>query len=140
MIREVLIKNKISVELGIVFLMLGLILTKQVTFAYIIVSLLSFIVLLEVVRMVTSYVLGEEPIMKLRFIIDGFIVFFLRDIVLIFSEPKYELSEKEDKLIVAIFIIFALFVFRAMSLAFSPNDKNCDVCLSKSACNLKSKT
>jgi len=135
--KDLLKKHKITVELTIVLFLFLFIVLDFLTFSKVISYLLMFIVLLEVVRMLTSYIFGKEPVMKLRFIIDGFIIFFLRDLVLIFSEPKYNLSDKQDKLILVVLLISALFIFRAMSLYFSPNDKNCDVCPSKNNCDLK---
>jgi uncharacterized membrane protein (DUF373 family) len=94
----------------------------------IIATVLGFVVIWEVVRMITTYALENEKVMKLRIVIDGFIVFFLRDLVLIFSEEKYSLSDKEDKLILVFMILSMLFIFRILSLYFSPNDKNCKSC------------
>lgn len=126
--KEILIKYKIGIEISLATILFLSIILNFLKFATVIVALLIFIVLLEVVRMVTTYVLGKEQVMKLRFIIDGFIIFFMRDLVLIFSSEKYSIIEKEEKLIMIIALIFSLFIFRIMALYFSPNDKNCNEC------------
>jgi uncharacterized membrane protein (DUF373 family) len=134
---ETLKKYKFFIEIFLAITLFLFIVNGAFSFLTILSYLLMFIVLIEVIRMVTTYVLGSEPVMKLRFIIDGFIVFFLRDLVLIFSDPKYNLNDKEDKLIVVSALIFVLFIFRAMSLIFSPNDKNCKSCISKKYCDIR---
>lgn len=129
---EKLKQNKIYFELGIVIILFSFTFFTKVTLFTIIVKVLGFVVIWEVVRMVTSYAIEDHKVMKLRIIIDGFIVFFLRDLVMIFSTEKYNLFEKEEKVVFVLGIVLVLFIFRILSLSFSPNDKNCHSCPSVS--------
>jgi len=121
-------KNKIGLELFIVIILFSLMFFENVSLFTIIVNVLGFVVIWEVVRMVTTYAIEDHKVMKLRIVIDGFIVFFLRDLVLVFSNEKYSLEEKEEKVLLVLGILFVLFIFRILSLRFSPNDKNCKTC------------
>lgn len=93
-----------------------------ITLLKLIAGLLAFIVILEVVRMIIDFVLDGKKIMKITLIIDGFIVFFLRDVVLIFSEEKYPLPEKQEKIIMLFLMILSFFLFRYLSVKYSPNE------------------
>jgi len=128
MLKKIFKDHKILVEFIIVLSLFSLLFLKNISLFTIISYVLGFVVIWEVVRMITTYAFEDTKVMKLRIVIDGFIVFFLRDLVLIFSSEKYPLPEKEEKLIVVILILFSLFIFRIISLYFSPNDKNCKTC------------
>jgi uncharacterized membrane protein (DUF373 family) len=117
------------VELGVAVSLFILLLVGVATFSEIVVHILSFVVLLEVIKVISGFITSKEHVVQLRTVIDGFIVFFLRDLVLIFSNEKYSFIEKENKLIMLGIILFSLFIFRILALKFSPNDKNCESCV-----------
>jgi len=81
-----------------------------------VIALLEFIIVLEIVRMVFEFVMDDEHRIKLRLMIDSTIVFFVRDIMLIVNE-KFD----ERKIFLIMAVIAILFVFRIVSLYFSPS-------------------
>ena len=85
------------------------------TFAKLAVALLEFIIILELVRMLMEFLFGDENRIKLRLMIDSTIVFFIRDIMLIVND-KFDLM----KIISILGIIAVLFVFRIVTMKFSP--------------------
>lgn len=121
-------KTKIFFELTVATGLFLLVLTDMISLFSLIATLLAFIVLLEVVRMISTYAFESPKVMKIRFIIDGFIIFFIRDIVLIFSDEKYTMAEKEEKLFVVVLLVFSFFIFRILALKYSPNEKDCENC------------
>lgn len=129
---EVLNNNdnfKTSIEIGLALLLFGLFFFGIATFSSIVVHILSFVVFLEIIKVITGFISGKEHIVQLRIVIDGFIVFFLRDMVLIFSNEKYIFAEQVNKIALVSVILILLFIFRIISLKYSPNDKNCSACI-----------
>lgn len=99
------------------------------TFSSIVVNVLSFIVFLEIVKAISNFITNKDHVIQLRTVIDGFIVFFLRDLALIFSDEKNDLTMKVIKIFIILVIITFLFTFRILSLKYSPSDKKkCDDC------------
>jgi uncharacterized membrane protein (DUF373 family) len=97
---------------SIIFLMTlisGLPFYKAVTF------ILEFIVMVEIVKMVTDFI--ESKRVRLRFVIDIFIIFLIRDVVIQVTQPKID----EIKTLFLLFVIFVFFVFRLMSIYYSPS-------------------
>ena len=129
MFKNRLIKqNKLEIEIVIVAIISMSIILGYVSLFKAIATILTVIVIWEVIRMLTTYAIENTKVMKIRVLIDGFIIFFLRDLVLIFSEEKYSFDEKTEKTIFILGIVLSLFIFRIMALKFSPNDKNCEKC------------
>jgi uncharacterized membrane protein (DUF373 family) len=120
--------TKIFIELSVAGMLFFLVLFKFISLFKLIATLLAFIVLLEVVRMISTYAFESPQVMKLRYIIDGFIVFFIRDIVLIFSDEKYTMPEKEEKLFIVVLLVMVFFIFRILALKYSPSEKDCETC------------
>lgn len=76
--------------------------------------MLEFIVVIEVVRMIIDFV--HSHTIKLRFVIDLFIVFLTRDVIIHITQPVVD----KDRIILLLFVIFAFFVFRLMTLYLGP--------------------
>lgn len=114
--------GKAMIETFIALSLFLLVALEFISLLKLIAGLLAFIVILEVIRMITDFILDGKKIMKITLIIDGFIVFFLRDVVLIFSEEKYPLPEKQEKIIMLFFMILSFFLFRYLSVKYSPNE------------------
>jgi uncharacterized membrane protein (DUF373 family) len=113
-----------TVAVGVITLM---ILFGILSISQVISTFLIFMILLEVVRMIREFIITST--IKLSIVIDSFIMFFIRDVVLIVSnEKKYSFNEQIEKVVFFIALIFIFFIFRIMSLRFSPNDKNCEKC------------
>ena len=86
------------------------------SFSSLAVTLLEFIIILELVRMIIEFLFSDDNRIKLRLMIDSTIVFFIRDIMLI-------VNDKFDGIKIAsiLGIIGILFVFRIVSMKFSPS-------------------
>lgn len=98
----------------------GLFIFKIATFSEIVINAFSFIVFVEIATVIVEYTLGASHRVVLTTIVEGFIVFYLRDMFMIFSNESIEFAEKQDKIILAGSIIALLYLFRILSLVFSP--------------------
>jgi len=87
----------------------------QYPFTKLIVLMLEFIIVLEVVKMTTEFITKGK--IRLRHIIDGFIIFIIRDIVVYLS---CETKDKEAILFLS-FMVLIFFVFRILSITISPS-------------------
>lgn len=76
--------------------------------------MLEFIVIIEVVKMISDFI--EKRKLHLRYVIDVFIVFLIRDVVILVTNPKKEF----EVILFLLFVILAFFVFRVMTVKFSP--------------------
>lgn len=86
------------------------------SFSKLAVVLLEFIIILELVRMLIEFLFSDENHIKLRFMIDSTIVFFIRDIMLIVND-KFDIT----KIVSLLGVIGILFVFRILSMKYSPS-------------------
>ena len=82
---------------------------KAVTFIF------EFIVMIEIVRMVVDFI--DSKRVRLRYVIDIFIIFLIRDVVIQVTQPKID----EERILFLLFVIFVFFVFRLMSIFYSPS-------------------
>lgn len=87
------------------------------SFSKLVIALLEFIIILEIVRMLIEFLLSDDNRIKIRLMIDSTIVFFIRDIMLLANE-KFDVT----KMIAILGIIAILFVFRYVSMRFSPSN------------------
>jgi uncharacterized membrane protein (DUF373 family) len=79
-----------------------------------IILMLEFIVIIEVVKMISDFVVKRK--LRLRYVIDVFIVFLIRDVVILVTDHKKEFEE----ILFLLFVILVFFVFRVMAVKFSP--------------------
>lgn len=86
------------------------------SFTKLAVALLEFIIILELVRMLIDFLFSEENRINLRLMIDSTIVFFIRDVLLIVTE-KFDTV----KILSMLAIIAVLFIFRIISMKYSPS-------------------
>ena len=86
------------------------------TFSKLAVTLLEFIIILELVRMLIDFLFSDENRIKLRLMLDSTIVFFIRDIMLIVND-KFDIT----KIVSLLGVIGILFVFRILSMKYSPS-------------------
>jgi len=120
-------KHKLLIaEIILVAIITTLILSKVFSISQVISTFLIFMILLEVVRMIKEFII--KAMIKLSLVIDSFIMFFIRDVVLVVSNEKYSFNEQVEKVIFLLIVTFIFFIFRIMSLRYSPNDKNCEKC------------
>jgi uncharacterized membrane protein (DUF373 family) len=113
--------TKAMIELSIAGVLFILVMSEFIPFLKLVTSLLALIVIIELVRMISDFVLDGKKSMKLTLVIDGFIVFLLRDVVLVFSDEKYTIDTKEVKITMLLLMLFSFFLFRYMSSKYSPN-------------------
>jgi uncharacterized membrane protein (DUF373 family) len=86
------------------------------SFSKLAVVLLEFIIILELIRMLIGFLFSDENRIKLRFMIDSTIVFFIRDIMLIVND-KFDIQ----KIVSLLGVIGVLFIFRILSMKYSPS-------------------
>ena len=106
-------------ELPIAMVIFIATLLSQMHFYQVIILMLEFIVILEIVRMINEYITNRT--LRLRFVIDVFIVFLLRDIVIVVADKST--TGHNDKVIFLLFVVFVLFMFRIITIKFSPYKK-----------------
>jgi len=82
-----------------------------------IILMLEFIVVMEVVKMVSDFIKKEK--LRLRFVIDIFIIFLIRDVIILASHKNKDYIDISFLLIV----IFVFFIFRILAVKFSPGIK-----------------
>lgn len=85
------------------------------SFSTLAVSLLEFIIILELVRMLVEFLFSDDNRIKLRLMIDSTIVFFIRDIMLIVND-KFDMIKISSILV----IITVLFILRILTMKYSP--------------------
>ena len=86
-------------------------------FSKAIIYMLEFIVIMEVVKMISDFIKKEK--LRLRFVIDIFIIFLIRDVIIQASHKNKDYIDISFLLIV----IFVFFIFRIMSIKYSPGIK-----------------
>jgi uncharacterized membrane protein (DUF373 family) len=90
-------------------------------------TFLIFMIILEIMRMIREFIRSKS--IKISMVLDSFIIFFVREIVLIASDTeKYSFDEQMMKVGFLLLVVLMFFIFRIMSLKYSPNDKNCETC------------
>ena len=79
-----------------------------------IILMLEFIVIMEVVKMISDFIKKEK--LRLRFVIDIFIIFLIRDVIILSTNVNKDYFDISFLLIV----IFIFFIFRMLAIKFSP--------------------
>ncbi|HIP14465.1 MAG TPA: hypothetical protein EYG74_03135 [Sulfurimonas autotrophica] len=106
------IKN--NYELLIATLLFTLIIASHYPFYKAIILMLEFIVVIEVVKMIAEFI--EKKRLRLRYILDVFIIFLIRDVVILTSLPK----KPYEDILFLLFVIFVFFLFRILAVLYSP--------------------
>lgn len=86
-------------------------------FYNIVILLLELIVLIEVAKMIFDFF--EKRRIRLRYVLDGFIIFIIRDVVILLTNKE----KRYDDILFMLFVIFILFVFRIMALKIGPSEE-----------------
>jgi uncharacterized membrane protein (DUF373 family) len=73
-------------------------------------SILLFIIVFELVRSLVEYVMVRGEFFKVRYLIDGSILFFLREVMLMFQKGNFK------HILIAMLIIIVLSIFRYIEL------------------------
>lgn len=79
-----------------------------------IIMMLEFIVIMEVVKMVSDFIKKEK--LRLRFVIDIFIIFLIRDVIILSTHKNRDYFD----ITFLLFVIFVFFIFRILAIKFSP--------------------
>ncbi|MGE4418601.1 MAG: phosphate-starvation-inducible PsiE family protein [Sulfurimonas sp.] len=88
--------------------------TLKYDFYKVIILMLEFIVIIEVVKMISDFILKRK--LRLRFVIDVFIIFLIRDVIIL---STHKVKEYNDILFL-LFVIFVFFIFRIFAIRYSP--------------------
>ncbi len=79
-----------------------------------IILMLEFIVVMEVVKMISDFIKKET--LRLRFIIDIFIIFLIRDVIILTTNKDRDYFD----IAFLLAVIFIFFIFRILAIKFSP--------------------
>lgn len=101
-------------ELILASLIFAVIITTHYPFYKAIILMLEFIVIIEVVKMISDFI--QKRKLRLRYVIDVFIIFLIRDAVILVTNPNKEF----EVILFLLFVILVFFIFRIMAVKFSP--------------------
>lgn len=90
------------------------ILVTGLNFYKAIILMLEFIVIMEVVKMISDFIKKQK--LRLRFVLDIFIIFLIRDVIILSANVNKDYVDISFLLIV----IFVFFIFRILAIKFSP--------------------
>ena len=90
------------------------ILVAGIDFYKAIILMLEFIVVMEVVKMISDFIKRET--LRLRYVIDIFIIFLIRDVIILTTNKNRDYFDISFLL----FVIFVFFIFRILAIKFSP--------------------
>ncbi len=90
------------------------VLAAKYEFQKTIVLMLEFIVIMEVVKMISDFIKDKK--LRLRFVIDIFIIFLIRDVIIYASHAKKDYFT----ILFLLFVIFIFFIFRILAIKYSP--------------------
>ena len=110
------IKNYFSTNFEVLagaIIFMGIIAT-QLEFYKAIILMLEFIVVMEVVKMISDFIKKET--LRLRYVIDIFIIFLIRDVIILSTNKNRDYFD----ITFLLFVIFVFFVFRILAIKFSP--------------------
>ncbi len=79
-----------------------------------IILMLEFIVVMEVIKMISDFIKKEK--LRLRFVIDIFIIFLIRDVIILTTNKNRDYFD----ITFLLFVIFIFFIFRILAVKFSP--------------------
>ena len=80
-----------------------------------IILMLEFIVVMEVVKMISDFIKKEK--LRLRFVIDIFIIFLIRDVIILTTDIHRDYFD----IVFLLLVIFIFFIFRILAIKFSPH-------------------
>ena len=83
-----------------------------------IILMLEFIVIMEVVKMISDFIRKET--LRLRYVLDYFIIFLIREVIILSANKNKDYFD----IVFLLFVIFIFFIFRILSIKFSPFGKD----------------
>jgi len=102
-------------ELLISTLLFGFVLLTHTPFYKAILLMLEFIVIIEVVKMLGEFI--EKKRLRLRYILDVFIIFLIRDVIILSTKVEKPYTD----ILFLLFIILVFFGFRILAVQYSPS-------------------
>lgn len=118
-------KRESLVEIIVATGLIGSVFLGYVTAKDLIVNILLFIVFIELVRMVVTF-LSEGKVMKIRYMIDGSIAFLLREMIIEITKVGHTVEHKALEVGLILVVLTFLFVYRYVSTKFSPKREDCE--------------
>lgn len=79
-----------------------------------IILMLEFIVIVEVLKMIAEFI--EKKRLRLRYVIDVFIIFLTRDVIILTTHPK----KPYEDILFLLLVILIFFLFRILAVQYSP--------------------
>ena len=83
-----------------------------------IILMLDFIVIMEVVKMISDFIRKET--LRLRYVLDIFIIFLIREVIILSANKNKDYFD----IVFLLFVIFIFFIFRILAIKFSPFGKD----------------
>ena len=83
-----------------------------------IILMLEFIVIMEVVKMISDFIRKET--LRLRYVLDIFIIFLIREVIILSANKNKDYFD----IVFLLFVIFIFFIFRILSIKLSPFGKD----------------
>ena len=108
---------KKNYEFLLALLIFMLIMLFHYPFYKAILLMLEFIVIIEVLKMIGEFI--EKKRLRLRYVLDVFIIFLIRDVIIL---TTLEAKPYKDILFLLL-VILIFFGFRIMAVQFSPSKK-----------------
>lgn len=107
-----LLKKHIEIVISAVIFLV--VLLTHYDFYKVIILLLEFIVIVEVVKMISEFISNKK--LQLRYVIDVFIIFLTREVIILSS---HRIKDYTD-IVFLLFVISVFFMFRLLTLKYSP--------------------
>ena len=79
-----------------------------------IILMLEFIVIMEVVKMISDFI--KQETLRLRYVIDIFIIFLIREVIILSTNKNRDYFD----IVFLLLLIFIFFIFRILAIKFSP--------------------
>ncbi|MDM5263181.1 phosphate-starvation-inducible PsiE family protein [Sulfurovum sp. XTW-4] len=79
-----------------------------------IILMLEFIVIIEVVKMISEFI--KKKRLRMRYVIDVFIIFLTREVIILTTHP----DKDHQEILFLLLVIFVFFLFRILAVQFSP--------------------
>ena len=83
-----------------------------------IILMLEFIVIMEVVKMISDFIRKET--LRLRYVLDIFIIFLIREVIILSANKNKDYFD----IVFLLFVIFIFFIFIILAIKFSPFGKD----------------
>ncbi len=107
-------------ELLVASVLFVIAISSSLKFQTIIIVMLEFIVIMEVVKMISDFIKQEK--LKLIFVIDIFIIFLIREVII---HSSLNVKDYKDYIGTAFLlsIILVFFIFRILAIKIQPKDE-----------------